>query len=44
MNKSAMSSDMDTPPLVLGGTVEGYDLSPGPELIGPAVGSVVGRP
>ena len=38
-----MSSDMETL-LVLGGAVEGDDLSPGPELIGPAVGSVDGDP
>jgi len=36
-----MSSDMETL-LVLGGAVEGYDLSPGPELIGPAFGSADG--
>jgi len=30
---------METLLLVPGGAVEGYDLSPGPELIGPAVGS-----
>jgi len=35
---------METLLLVLGGAVEEYDLSPGPELIGPAVGSVDGRP
>jgi len=34
---------METLLLVLGGAVEGYDLSPGPELIGPAFGSVNGR-
>jgi hypothetical protein len=35
---------METLLLVLGGAVEGFDLSPGPELIGPAAGSVDGRP
>jgi hypothetical protein len=34
---------MDTLLLVLDGTVEGYDLSPGPELIGPAAWVADGR-
>ena len=34
---------METFLLVLGGVVEGYDFSPGPELIGPAGGDEVGR-
>ena len=42
MNRSAMSSDMETL-LVLGGAVEGYDLSPAPELIGSAACSADGR-
>jgi hypothetical protein len=42
MNRSAMSSDMESL-LVLGGAVEGYDLSPGPEFIGSAACSADGR-